>query len=289
MSANVLHEPQTHPVADPTTLDGSSNAPLDDSSPLLLTHIKEYPLINSATGAFYTVPFTKQAVEALKPPFKYVCETQPIKFLADKTDLLANGALTRVDTLVPSLKTTNVKDLEDAVTRPFNGAIAGIKISINHIEEKIHTVIILPAHRAAEDLSSQFQGDLIRSKVNPVVSPMNNKLEKIIDNYLPHTRKVARDENACEIGRTIQIIKNVVTGRYEEPEVTISEGNEVPIGGSGKEINDVANSVGVLAIISAEVPDATNVDGVSSTGANSTGVNSTEETLSEALLSESAV
>lgn len=284
MSANVLHEPQTNPVADPTTLDGSANAPLDDSSPLFLTHIKEYLLVNSATGAFYTVPFTKQTVEALKPPFKYVCETQPIKFLADKTDLLADGALTRVDTLVPSLKTTNFKDLEDTVTRPFNGAIAGIKISINHIEEKVQTVIVLPAHKAAEDLSSRFQGDLIRSKVNPVVSPMNNKLEKVIDNYLPHTRKVARAENACEIGRTIQIMKNVVTGRYEEPDVTINEVNQVVIGVAGEEVTDVANSVGVLAIISAEVPDATN-----STGANSTGANSTEETLSEAVLSENTV
>lgn len=219
MSANdsELHE---LPVADPPAIEGSAVASLVDSSPRFLVHMKEYPLVNSATGAFFAIPLSKATVESLKPTYIFLRGTQPLKFVADHTDLLADGALTKVDKLLPCLKTTGVKDLEEAVSRPANGAIAGVKAFMDHVDVKVRNYVIAPSHRAADMLSKKLEQDIVLRKINPLVGPVNNKLERAIDSYLPHTRKVPRDENSCEVSRTFHIVKNLVLGAYENtPEV----------------------------------------------------------------------
>lgn len=94
-------------------------------------HLDTYPTYVSFKNAFYAIPLTKRTVKILRPPVRYVRNTNPIKFVIDRGDSFADGALCRVDSAIPALKTLEIRDilspLRGRTLRPQTNLDAGAR------------------------------------------------------------------------------------------------------------------------------------------------------------------
>lgn len=80
-------------------------------------HLDTYPTYVSFKNAFYAIPLTRRTVNFFRPPVHYVRNTNPVKFVIDRGDAFADGALCRVDSAIPALRTLEIRDIFSPLRR----------------------------------------------------------------------------------------------------------------------------------------------------------------------------
>ncbi|KAK6461264.1 hypothetical protein DFJ63DRAFT_221638 [Scheffersomyces coipomensis] len=210
-----------------STTEAVSGEELKKSS-TFLEHVKQYPLVNSTKAAVYSIPYTKEVIDAVSPTLKSIRDTQPIKIAVDTGDAIADNALNQVDKLVPGLKTLEIGHLTSPITRPINGAIEGVQATVNGtistVNGTVNKTLVDPVTKAAGDIKEKIHTtiyddvngkSLITSQADPLVGPFNESLEKFIHNHFPKTKMVSKEGQSSELSRTVQIVSNVIVGAKE--------------------------------------------------------------------------
>lgn len=199
-------------------------------------HLLEYPIVNYTKEIAYKIPYVKQVRISVAPSLKYIGDTQPIKLAADKTDILGDYALNQVDKLVPTLKTFEVQDVTMPISRSVNGMIQGAQNSINEVNTTLHKTIVDPSNKVASDLKNHISAclvdkngkTLVISHADPIILPLNDSLERLINSYFPMTEKVSKEGYPSEAARTFKIVYNTVSRKQDtEPKVDLNV-SEVP-------------------------------------------------------------
>lgn len=182
-----------------------------------LAHFRQYPLVNSTREAVFTIPFTRRCAVNLGHTLQAIRDTNPIKAVMDRGDLIADGALNQVDFVVPGLKTIDYPDLYAPITRPVNGAIEGTQRALTNFNGAIQRTIVVPTARTATDVRDRFHyviydndgKGIITSTADPLVAPLNEGLEGFVWRYFPETKPVSKNHSS-ELSRTVRIINNFV-------------------------------------------------------------------------------
>ncbi|KAG7191913.1 uncharacterized protein KQ657_002702 [Scheffersomyces spartinae] len=214
-----LPEPKSGPKIVPKTPPSSSLK--------LLAHLKQYPLISQTRDMVLQIPFTKTALETISPSLKAVSETQPFKIVLDKSDLAADSMLYTLDKSFPRLKHFAMNDFIDPISRPINGTAERLNSEVKHAKEQIDQNILTPTAKAAFTAKESFsalvidnQGKgIISSQADPIIGPVNDKLEELVQAHLPDTKKVSK-RHSSELSRSMRLIKNVLTRTKAQPEAT---------------------------------------------------------------------
>lgn len=192
----------------------------------LLSHVKQYPLVISGVETLCMIPYSKELYSSTIPVIKYVRNTQPIKVAMDKCDIMADSLLTQVDNLFPMVKTLEVHDITDPVVRPAIKIGEEVRISFETAHETAMKTVVEPTAKSINGIRYNIHSvmydengkSVVTSKLDPIVAPMNEKLEEIITIWVPDIKKVSKDQSS-ELSRTILILTNIVKNAHEEPEV----------------------------------------------------------------------
>lgn len=238
-------ETTTSPASTQPELITPEPTELIPSSPMkLFAHLKAYPVISQTRHLVLQVPFTKTAIDTVSTPLKTVSEIQPLKAVLDKSDTAVNSMLTTLDTTFPSLKHIEIHDFTDPITRPLNGTAVSINTGIKLANEQVSQNIITPTAKAALNAKDNFTTmvhdnngkGIITSQVDFLIAPINNKLEQLINSYLPATKKVSKNHSS-EVSRSVRIVKNVIMGTHEK--LVTTPGEQV----TGEETEIATNTV----------------------------------------------
>lgn len=195
-----------------------------------LNHFRQYPLVNSGREAFFTIPFTRAIADSITPTLKSVRKTQPVKYVLDSGDLVAESMLTQLDNVFPSLISLEAHDLTDPITRPVNGSIQNAQEAMNAAHETVFKNVVEPTAKTLNDCRFRFNSTvydangkgIVSSLIDPVVAPVNESLERFVTVWFPETKKVSKDHSS-EIARAFLIISNVLTHNHEENTITTEE------------------------------------------------------------------
>ncbi|KAK6453932.1 uncharacterized protein RJT20DRAFT_64433 [Scheffersomyces xylosifermentans] len=164
-------------IADETMAEVEDNCPIAPNQRKFMKHIGQYPILNSSKEAAMSLPYSKNVVSTFSPTLKAIRETQPIKAVADTGDIIADCALDQVDKLLPSLKTLEIHDLTDPVTRPVNGAIETVQSTINTFNDKVQKDLVDPTTKVVNDLKDRLHSIVFDSKNDkPATQAMSNEL-----------------------------------------------------------------------------------------------------------------
>lgn len=209
MSANVVANEQ------------QSLLPSDDAaSPqtLFLKHFRLYPVVKSTRSAIYAVPCVKTVASSVKPVLKSIRATEPVKSVMNQGDLVGIYTLEQLDRFCPQLKTLEVHDLTDPVTRPINGTFKLVNDAVSATNRQINITFVEPTNRALLNLGSGFTSlvydengkGVISSRADPIFEPINNNLESCINRYLHDIKPVPKETLTSEMSRTCRIIMNAL-------------------------------------------------------------------------------
>lgn len=199
-----------------------------------LAHINKYPLANETKDAFLSIPYTKRVTESIVPTLQVVRETNPFKLVIDQGDIVADGTLNQVDRFVPTLQTITYSDLTTPITRPIHGTVEGAQKVLGNVNQTIHKNVTDPTVKFANDVRQRVshlmhdeQGKgIVTSHADPLVAPINENLEKVVEKYFPKTKKVSKDHSS-ELSRTVRIVSNVVFRVHGTPSAP-TESNQAP-------------------------------------------------------------
>lgn len=191
----------------------------------LLSHVKQYPIVTTGADAVFMVPHSKQVYDLVKPKAKIIRETQPVKMVLDKCDTITDGLLTQVDTLFPLIKTLEVHDITDPVVRPALKTSEEVKIAYEMAHEKAMRTVVEPTVKSLNGIRYNVHSvmydengkSVVTSKLDPIVAPVNEKLEGVISSMIPDIKKVSKDQSS-ELERTALILINVITQAREDPQ-----------------------------------------------------------------------
>jgi sporulation-specific protein 4 len=210
MSANVV----------PTEQPRSSLPSEDAASPqtLFLKHFRLYPVVRSTRSAIYAVPCVKTVASSVKPVLKSIRATEPIKSVMNQGDSVGIYTLEQLDRFCPQLKTLEVHDLTDPVTRPINGTVKLVNDAVSATNKQINTTFVEPTNRALLTIGSGFTSlvydengkGVISSRADPIFGPINNNLESCINRYLHDIKSVPKETLTSEMSRTCRILLNAL-------------------------------------------------------------------------------
>ncbi|ODV79615.1 uncharacterized protein CANTADRAFT_49583 [Suhomyces tanzawaensis NRRL Y-17324] len=201
----------------------------------LCNHLHEYAMVRAVSDSIHAFPLYHDIVLKWSPTAAAIRETQPLKLVLDQGDKIGHAVLTKMDQLVPSLKTIESRDVTEPILKPVQVAITSVQNSVDSAKKGVNNTIVEPIQTMAVNVKLKVQTTLtdstgkcvITSLVDPVVGPINYNLEHLVESYSPQTRKVAKDGFSSEISRTIELFKNIATRSKESPQVL--SGHQLPL------------------------------------------------------------
>ncbi|CAK7905092.1 hypothetical protein CAAN3_07S06524 [[Candida] anglica] len=202
---------------------------------IFLAHFRSYPIISSTREAIYAVPITNRLAGIATPVLLAVRETQPIKAVMDRGDLIGDYTLSQIDIIFPTLTTLEVHDLTDPVTVPINGAFKALFDSVNTLNTSLGKLCVEPFASVIHGLSAQFNAlvhdangkGIVSSQFDPIFLLINNNLEALTDRC--DIKTVPEEGSTSEMSRTRQIICNTLAGIKNDPIVVAEAGVETEI------------------------------------------------------------
>lgn len=138
-----------------------------------VSHLKSYPLVSDLLIFVFSLPILAAFIAHIKPFYLYIrnllLSIGPVRLIVARIDdFVALTLLTSLETSVPALKNTHFENVRAVVT-PKN---------------------IRP---------------VVTARVDPLVKPLNDRFEKVIETYLPKPEDSAL-ENPDEIARAVNLV-----------------------------------------------------------------------------------
>lgn len=197
-----------------------SNVPFDLPQSKFVSHLATYPAVTAVAGLVASNPvvkiFASNAVPLLQyindrlHPEEYVQRAAPV---LERADLLGESVLTEVDKRFPHLKTTQPAEIYELVLRPVETARQSVtsyeKATREAVVSGVHAAT-QPVYSAAETVRSQYEAQG-KTYVDPLVSPLNDRLEHLVLDLLPSGEPLPeRDAADTELARTYTIARAAV-------------------------------------------------------------------------------
>lgn len=208
-----LQEPVVEPVVD-SVVDSAEKK--DEPSSLTVAHLNEYPTVHAAYDyatsfpivqrvSSFTSPYVSAAKECSQPLLKHA---SPVLARADQ---LGDRVLSNVDArLGDALKTTKPSDVLDLAKKPIvtlKSAVEAYKVAATTAAQD----------RVVKPLQNASDAVVERSKpvIDPLLKPVNERFETMINNYLPKEETEKESEatpeaSTNELGRTVELAVTAV-------------------------------------------------------------------------------
>lgn len=199
--------------------EGSENGSALSQSSLLLTHLQSYPTVNAAYNYATSFSIVRKLSSKALPIVEVVLEkSKPISVplvkraspLLDRADKLGDQILTQVDNRIPQLKTAEPQEVVDYARRPVEQVLSMTEAYSTAARDRFTVRVVKPIHDAAENVKHQYASvydakgkPLIRTRVDPLLLPLNEKFEALINLYLPAGDDISKHEN--ELARTVEL------------------------------------------------------------------------------------
>lgn len=192
------------------TASSTASSVSSSNTSKVFAHLQEYPTFSAAynyatshpiaqKAASYTLPYVEAAKERGQP---IISRATPV--LA-KADALGDRVLTSVDSRFTSLKTTQPEDVYDLAKKP----VETIRSTADAYKAAANERVVKPLHARAESVSSKV--------VDPLLKPVNERLETAINTYLPASEKTETSSEGVvvapskyELARTYSLTRTAV-------------------------------------------------------------------------------
>lgn len=194
---------------DPTELHTSQMT----SSGNFIAHLKMYPIVITTRQQVLKVPYMDSMID--------VMTTMVAPLWCGWSDSLANGTLNQLDRMMPTLKTTQMTDITDCVTKPVVEIVAYTNAMKETSKKIIEREISEPATKVSTEVGKYYQQAVynengknrLLSPMDPIMEPLNDKMIQMVDYWKPDTLKPTSDASTSEIHRGKHIFWNFLVGK----------------------------------------------------------------------------
>lgn len=179
--------------------DKAANSLLQES--VFLQHLSTYPVVQTLTSYVNHSSLAARAAAVLRWGYGY---SQPVVDklsssahpILKKFDVFSDSVLSKIDTRFPSLKTTKPSEV-------FEYAQSSIGSARDKAVSGYHSKVQSPISNYANAAKKQYD-EIFDTQVDPRITPLNNKLEAAISEYLPEPEspKVLPNRNGPQLERT---------------------------------------------------------------------------------------
>ncbi|KAK9460237.1 uncharacterized protein V1516DRAFT_686973 [Lipomyces oligophaga] len=232
-------EDQTTTTAPSTTEESTSALKFESA---VLAHLRGYPIVDATLSYTSSIPLVQRASETAKPYYeKFVIpavnRAAPVLVRVDK---LGDTTLTKVDKLIPALKTTQPPNITGTVSKSVSSVKSTTHLYTDAAKARVNSSIVEPTKNVVDKAKSRSSSfyiakgrPFVHAKIDPVLSPLNSRLESFLNSHLPPAAEEAaatEDPAGTELGRLYLIttgavyrVKPVVEDRIT---VTRQQGSE---------------------------------------------------------------
>lgn len=162
-----------------------------------LQHMATYPAVAAAVGFTASFPVVKIfASNAVPLLMSFRNRDDAVSKRAneaiDRADKYGDQLLDRVDQRFPQLKTAQPNELAVLAQQPLRNARTTANVYSDAARRSLSTRVVGPMKRAVQAARKQYarvydtQGKaLMRSQFDPIIGPLNNRIEGVIIDYIP--------------------------------------------------------------------------------------------------------
>ncbi|ODV98485.1 hypothetical protein PACTADRAFT_48236 [Pachysolen tannophilus NRRL Y-2460] len=186
----------------------------EDNMSKTAKHIFKYPIAKSSIETVQSIPHPR----IIAPAMVSLRNTAAVKPIFEVVDGLNDNALSQLDRAIPQLQKIEPHDVYDAVMSPISSARENTSRLTDATEGMVNDRIVVPARKLVSDVRERYSAvydnhgkALIRSQVDPIVRPVNTRLEKFVSDHFPEQAKKSPTEGLSnEISRSIRIVSPVI-------------------------------------------------------------------------------
>lgn len=245
MSDNQQYEEETDVQAqavDPM-LDVSRDVPNEGlngdgltAQSLFMSHLATYPAVAAVAGLAASFPVVKIFASNAVPLLMAMRErSKPVSDpvvkhatpVVQRVDKLGDDLLTNMDKHFPQLQNAQPEDMYEYARKPVTNARSAAVNYSNAARGALSTRIVDPIKQVSKNARIQYarvydtKGKaLIRSRLDPLIHPINDRIEGIIVDYLPEGDEIPPSEKMSnEFSRTWRLARVV----YRRARPAISE------------------------------------------------------------------
>lgn len=179
----------------------STTTPSPHLHSLFLGHIYSYPTVNAALDYASHFPMVQKITSTATPYYNTIKErskplTDPVLKRATpvlaKADALGDKILTRVDSKFPLLKKATPDDAIDIARKPYDTVVSTAEAYSTAAQDRLNVNVVMPLKKAGDKVKSHYTTvydisgkTMFKNQVDPIIHPLNDRIEVIIKHYLP--------------------------------------------------------------------------------------------------------
>jgi sporulation-specific protein 4 len=189
-------------------------------------HLATYPAVAAVTGFAASFPVIKIFASNGVPLLKYIQErtsdsrtVEPvykrIQPVVKRVDKLGDEVLTSMDNRFPQLKTAEPREVATLAQEPVRRARRAASNYRRQAGEQLSERVVRPLKSVSRAARGQYNRvydthgrALVRSRFDPLVLPVNDRLESFISDYLPEGEELPNQANLSnEFSRTWRLAR----------------------------------------------------------------------------------
>lgn len=215
----------TPEVAQPTSLKPESIDVTVDSRGVqaeqhnceTAAHLLQYPVIKSAVGLIEDIPGVKTVADSTQQVSEFLNSQYLLKPVIKTIDGTGNAVLNTVDSVIPSLQTTDFETIGKTIQEPCIQANNAINSATTFVNDTVDSNIVAPSKNLVNNARDYCQKNiydtqgkpLVRGAIDPLVKPYNTAIESFTQKFFPEGEEVPKDFKT-EWDRKIQLELNLV-------------------------------------------------------------------------------
>lgn len=223
-------------------------------------HLASYPAVAAATGLAGSFPVAKMFVSNGVPLLKYIQEKstdnrriepvyKKVKPVAKRFDRFGDEVLTSIDRRFPQLKTAEPIQIVGLVKEPAKKARRRVSTYQKKSGNRLNKRVVKPLKTFSKSARSQYNRvydtngkALLRSRLDPLVLPFNNRLENLIVDYLPQGQALPNRSNLSnELSRSWRLARTATNRARPVVRQQFNTARTVPLVATNR-VNEVYNN-----------------------------------------------
>lgn len=185
-------------IVDSTPTNTEPSTPLHS---LFLEHLYSYPTVTAAVDYASALPVVKKVATSAKPYIVTIREkskpiSEPVLKRAtpvlSKVDALGDRVLSKVDENFPQLKETKPQNVRDFALKPYLTVKSTAEAYSTAAHDQLTANVVIPLKNVGDRVKTHYitvydtKGkEIIKKQVDPLIHPLNDKIEAFINSYLP--------------------------------------------------------------------------------------------------------
>lgn len=209
-SQGLLHEgPSTQPVVTSTNVEAHAE-PTGSDLARTTQHIMKYPIARSMINTVQSQNYPR----LVSPYLIQMRKRPPIKPLFDAIDTFNDEVLDEVDKFIPQLQELEPETVRQSVSAPINLARENTLRLTHATEDVVQERVLTPTKKLLTDVQQRYSGILvdekgraiIRGQADPFVKPINDRMEKFINEHIAASDSIPSENFSNELSRSSRII-----------------------------------------------------------------------------------